>query len=60
MPAHLFGVSATPPSFVLSVRLIRVHSVPVSVSLWKTLNSVGPCIDPWDSSPVRSDVMQTE
>lgn len=44
MAAQLSGLSATPPSFVSPVNLLRVHPVPLSRSLM-TLNRTGPSTD---------------
>jgi len=40
-------VSATPHSFVLSVNLLKVDSIPSSRSLMKMLNKTRPNTDPW-------------
>jgi len=40
-------VSTAPSSFILSVNLLRVHSVPVSRSLMKMWNSIDPGVSPW-------------
>ena len=45
MPFHLFFFQ--PPLLCLLQNLLRVHSIPLSVSLMKMLNSTCPCIDPW-------------
>ncbi|KAK4825966.1 hypothetical protein QYF61_003535 [Mycteria americana] len=39
------GVSTAPLSLVSSANLLRVHSIPLSMSLMKILNSTGPTID---------------
>lgn len=39
-------------SFVWSVNLPRVHSVPISRSLMKMLRSIGPSIEPWGTPAV--------
>ena len=47
MAAQPSGVSTTPPSFVSSANLLRVHSNSASKSLMKKLNKTGPSTDPW-------------
>lgn len=45
------GVSVAPPSSILSVNLLKVHSVSTCKSLLDRLNSVGPCTNPlWYST----------
>ena len=46
MVAQPSGVSANPPSFVLSANLPMVDSIPSSRSLMKMLNKSGPSTDP--------------
>jgi len=45
MASHLSGVSTAPLSLVSSADLLRVHSVPLSRSLMKTLSSTHPSMD---------------
>jgi len=47
MVAQPSGMSATPPSFVSSANLLRVHSIPSSRSSTKTLNQIRVSTDPW-------------
>ena len=47
MAAQPSSVSTTPPSFVSSANLLRVHSNSSSRSLIKNLNKIGPNTDPW-------------
>ncbi|KAK4828728.1 hypothetical protein QYF61_000719 [Mycteria americana] len=47
MAAQPSGISATPPSFVSSVNLLKVHSAPTSRSLMKMLNRTEPSTDSW-------------
>jgi len=47
MVPHSPGVSTTPPSFVSSDKLLKVHSVPSSWYVMKKLKSVLYSIDPW-------------
>ena len=47
MAAQPAGVSTTPPSFVSSANVLRVHSNSSSRSLMKKLNKTGPSTDPW-------------
>ncbi|KAK4827142.1 LOW QUALITY PROTEIN: hypothetical protein QYF61_014736 [Mycteria americana] len=44
---HLFPPASAPHSLVLLADLLRVHSIPLSMSLTKMLNSAGPNTDPW-------------
>lgn len=44
MAAYLSGISTTPPSFVPSANLLRVHSVPSFRLLIKKLNDIGPFV----------------
>ena len=48
--AHPSGASATHPSSVPPLNLLKAHSVPSSRSLMRTLNSAGLSTDPWDTS----------
>lgn len=41
-------ISATPPSFVSSTNIVRLHFTLSSRSLIKVLNMIGPSIGPWD------------
>ena len=47
LAAQPASVSTTPPSFVSSANLLRVHSNSSSRSLMKKLNKTGPITDPW-------------
>ncbi|KAK4831119.1 LOW QUALITY PROTEIN: hypothetical protein QYF61_015422 [Mycteria americana] len=66
-----FSVSTTPLSLVSSANLLRVHSISLSVSLMKILNSTGPTVDcypldaaiqpipyPLNSPPIKSTSLQ--
>ena len=48
------GVSSAPPNLVSSIDVLRVHSIPLSLSLMKMLNSIGPCTDPRGTPLVTS------
>ncbi|KAK4818403.1 hypothetical protein QYF61_012324 [Mycteria americana] len=65
------GMSTVPLSLVLSANLLRVHSIPLPMSLMKILNSIGPTIDrypldatiqtiphPPNSPPIKSVSLQ--
>lgn len=41
------GVTMAVLSWVSSAVLLRVHSIPLPMSLMKTLNSISPSMDPW-------------
>lgn len=47
MAALPSGVSATSTSFVSSASLLRINPAPLSRSLMKILNRIGPRIEPW-------------
>jgi len=47
MAAQPSGVSTTPPSFVSSANLLRVHFVLLSRSLMNELNKTGPSTEAW-------------
>ena len=57
MAARPFGTTTTPPSFVSSANLLRVHSVPLSRSLMKMSDSTSPSIDPWLVTGLQLDFM---
>jgi len=46
MASRPSGVSVAPLSLVSSADLLRVHSILLSMSVMKILNSSGPCVDP--------------
>jgi len=46
MTSHPSGMSAAPLSLVSSANLLRVHSISLSKSLMKMLNSTGPSTGP--------------
>jgi len=52
MAAQPSGISATPPCCVSSANFLWIHSDPSSRSLMKTLNRIGPNIDPWGTQLV--------
>ena len=47
MTSHPVGVLTSPCSLVSSANLLRVHLIPLTVSLVKILKSVCPSTDPW-------------
>ena len=53
MAAQPSGVSTTPPNFVSSANLLRVHSIPSSRLLMKTLNKIKPTTSAWDTASYR-------
>ncbi|KAK4827087.1 LOW QUALITY PROTEIN: hypothetical protein QYF61_014189 [Mycteria americana] len=71
MVSHPSDVSTAPLSLMSSANLLRVHSIPLSMSLMKILNSTGPTIDhypldatiqpipyPLNSPPIKSISLQ--
>ena len=54
------GVSTAPLILVSSVHLLRVHSVSLSPSLMKILNSTGPSMDLWGTPLVTSAHLNIE
>ncbi|KAK4814241.1 LOW QUALITY PROTEIN: hypothetical protein QYF61_012737 [Mycteria americana] len=52
MTSHPSGVSTAPHSLVSSANLLRVHSISLSMSLMKILNSTGPSTDPCGTPPI--------
>ena len=46
MASHPSGVLTAPHSLVSSANVLRVHSIPLSMSLMKILNSTSPSTDP--------------
>ena len=53
--AILLSVVSTPPlSLVLYAHLLKVHSIPLSMSLTKMLNSIDPNTDPQGTPLVSS------
>lgn len=53
-------VSSVPHSFVPSAVLLRLPSVPLSVSSVKMLNTTDPRVEPWGTSLVTSLYLDTE
>lgn len=49
MPSLPSNISTTPHSLESFANLLRVHSVPLSVSLIKMSKSPGPSTDPWET-----------
>lgn len=55
MTAWPSGAATTPPNFVSSANLLRVHPVPVSRLLMKKSNSICHGTDPWLVTGLRLD-----